>query len=119
MSVEQILRSAGLALFGLFLVGVLGIGDVEAHTDAFFGLGFDVPFYEPYYPPYYYPPYYYAPPPVVYTPPPVIYTPPPVVISEPQQYWYYCDNPQGYYPYVASCSTGWRRVTATPPSGSH
>ena len=32
-----------------------------------------------------------------------------------QQSWYYCDNPQGYYPYVQSCSHGWRQVPATPP----
>ena len=22
----------------------------------------------------------------------------------PQQFWYYCDNPRGYYPYVADCA---------------
>jgi len=29
--------------------------------------------------------------------------------------WYYCSNPQGYYPYVQSCSTGWQAVVAQPP----
>lgn len=32
----------------------------------------------------------------------------------PQQYWYYCDNPRGYYPYVGDCAE-WRQVAATPP----
>jgi hypothetical protein len=26
--------------------------------------------------------------------------------------WYYCDNPQGYYPYVPSCALPWRPVAA-------
>jgi len=30
------------------------------------------------------------------------------------QSWYYCDNPKGYYPYVSSCSSGWRQVPARP-----
>jgi hypothetical protein len=34
--------------------------------------------------------------------------------APPAQYWYYCDNPAGYYPYVASCTTAWRPVPATP-----
>lgn len=33
-----------------------------------------------------------------------------------QYYWYYCDNPAGYYPYVKSCHGPWRAVTPTPPS---
>ncbi|MDD5176643.1 MAG: hypothetical protein PHQ05_09505 [Sterolibacterium sp.] len=33
------------------------------------------------------------------------------------QYWYYCSNPAGYYPYVAQCSTGWQRVPASPSQG--
>jgi hypothetical protein len=28
------------------------------------------------------------------------------------QYWYYCDNPAGYYPYVHDCKTQWREVDA-------
>jgi len=36
--------------------------------------------------------------------------------SEPQQsYWYYCQNPQGYYPYVRDCPGGWTQVVPTPP----
>jgi hypothetical protein len=31
-----------------------------------------------------------------------------------QQYWYRCGNPEGYYPYVRNCNTGWEQVPATP-----
>jgi hypothetical protein len=30
--------------------------------------------------------------------------------------WYYCNKPEGYYPYVRSCSQGWQRVPAQPPA---
>ena len=29
--------------------------------------------------------------------------------------WYYCNDPQGYYPYVQQCRTTWQRVSPTPP----
>lgn len=73
--------------------------------------------------PYY--PYYYARQPV-YTYPPAIVAPagPPVYIQrgdiqgslqQPQSYWHYCNNPQGYYPYVSNCPSGWQQVPAQPP----
>lgn len=71
-----------------------------------------------YYPRYYYPPYYY--------PPAVVNYP-----AEPQEYiergeaaetapqtsasWYYCADPQGYYPYVKQCPGGWQAVPPQPP----
>lgn len=33
----------------------------------------------------------------------------------PTAYWYWCDEPKGYYPYVAQCAGGWTPVPATPP----
>jgi hypothetical protein len=34
------------------------------------------------------------------------------------QYWYFCDNPHGYYPSVPQCSVPWQRMPAsTPPGG--
>lgn len=45
--------------------------------------------------------------------PPVEVAPPPAAIGPPQ-YWYYCANPPGYYPYVAQCRSRWKRVPATP-----
>lgn len=66
----------------------------------------------PYYP--YYP--YYPQPPVIVQPPPEVYVQP-----EPQEpsYWYFCPDPQGYYPYVKRCPKGWMKVVphANPPEG--
>lgn len=30
-------------------------------------------------------------------------------------YWYYCDTPDGYYPYVKSCTRPWTRIPVSPP----
>lgn len=52
------------------------------------------------------------------------YVPPAIIVQRappvptglpPAQSWYYCDNPQGYYPYVAACNGPWRPVPVTPP----
>lgn len=72
-----------------------------------------------YYPAYPYYPYYYAAPPVVVqTPPPVYYSQPQAQLEQKEAYWYYCQDPQGYYPYVKSCPGGWMRVVpdTTPPN---
>jgi hypothetical protein len=29
--------------------------------------------------------------------------------------WYHCDSPEGYYPYVKTCSHAWQPVPAVPP----
>lgn len=60
-------------------------------------------------------PYYYPAPATVIQQPPVYVQPAPS--SEEQQYWYYCQNPQGYYPYVKECPKGWMKVVppAAPP----
>ena len=47
----------------------------------------------------------------------VVVAPPPVMVQPgppPQGIWYYCDNPAGYYPYVATCSVPFRPVPAAP-----
>jgi len=36
----------------------------------------------------------------------------------PTDYWYYCRAAKGYYPYVATCPSGWEKVPATPPPGA-
>lgn len=33
------------------------------------------------------------------------------------QWWYWCQSAQGYYPYVSTCSEGWRRVEPQVPQG--
>ena len=30
-------------------------------------------------------------------------------------YWYYCQNPAGYYPYVRQCAVPWQPVPIIPP----
>jgi hypothetical protein len=34
----------------------------------------------------------------------------------PPQYWAYCQDPEGYYPYVQECPGGWVPVVPTPPA---
>jgi hypothetical protein len=72
-----------------------------------------------YYPPYgyYYPSYPYYYPPVVAAP-----AAPTTYIERgesqsaaPANYWYYCTDPAGYYPYVKECPTEWQKVSPQPP----
>jgi hypothetical protein len=51
-----------------------------------------------------------------YVPPAIVVQQPPPMPTglPPQPFWYYCDNPSGYYPYVAACNGPWRQVPATP-----
>lgn len=74
-------------------------------------------------PVYPYPDPYQPPVVIVQTPQPPVYveqTPPPVQAAPPTQsspqaqFWYYCSNPAGYYPYVPNCSVDWQKVPATP-----
>ena len=74
-------------------------------------------YYGPRYPYYYGPwyPYYYAPPPFIAQDQPGIYVQPE---QQPADYWYYCKDPQGYYPYVKKCPDGWMKVVpeVSPPN---
>ena len=73
------------------------------------------------YPSYGYPSYaypYYYPPGMITAPssPPVyIQQNPPSAQQNPPGYWYYCNDPQGYYPDVKECPGGWQQVEPTPP----
>jgi hypothetical protein len=66
----------------------------------------------------YYSPYYAYPPAVVTVPvaPPVyIQQANPQPATQPQaNYWHYCRNPEGYYPYVKECPDGWQQVAPQP-----
>ena len=79
------------------------------------GPGWGAPYYP--YPYYSYPsyPYYPAPPVINQQQSPVYVEPAPQ--QEEQNYWYYCPNPQGYYPYVPECPKGWLKVipSTVPP----
>lgn len=83
----------------------------------------------PYYGGYYYPYGAYAPyaAPVVVQQDPQVYiqqapaaqpAPPPPDQAQPQtsQYWYYCEDARGYYPYVQQCPRGW--MTVVPPAST-
>jgi len=59
-------------------------------------------------------PHYAEPPPVVVREQPPAYIPPQQPAAPVQNYWYYCQNPQGYYPYVKQCTHQWMRVVPTP-----
>jgi hypothetical protein len=105
-----------------FLVFFLAISlPAQAHDRVFFrgsvwigpGWGGGGPWWwgPPYYPYY---PYYPEPPVVIQQQPPAYVEPTPQ--PEGQYYWYFCQDPQGYYPYVKKCPSGWLKVIPqTPP----
>lgn len=99
--------SIGLGYYGPGFYGSYGYGGY-----GFGGYGFGYPFY--------YPPYYSYPQTIV------VPTTPPVYIQQQQaqptqqaqpqtNYWYYCRDPDGYYPYVKTCPGGWLQVAPQPP----
>ena len=72
---------------------------------------------------------YYSPRMIVTAPPePIVYIQQQDVVqarqvqTQPQQiqpqaqtnYWHYCRNPEGYYPYVKQCAGGWLQVAPQP-----
>ncbi len=74
------------------------------------------PYWAPYWEPYSYPSVVITPPPQVYVQPaPQTSVQPPPAQPSAQPSWYYCEDPQGYYPYVQQCPGGWRPVAPTPP----
>jgi hypothetical protein len=83
-----------------------------------FELSIGVPFYAS---PYYSYPYGYYPPPAVVMPAqPQVYiqqdNPPPA--PQASNFWYHCNQPEGYYPYVKECPAGWQKVSPTPPGSN-
>jgi hypothetical protein len=65
--------------------------------------------------PYYSYPYYSYPAPVVQQPLQEIYVQPAPQQPATTGYWYFCQNPEGYYPYVKQCPDGWMKVVPSPP----
>jgi hypothetical protein len=61
-------------------------------------------------------PYYTYSPSYTYSPPVVVESPPVYIQQQPAAptSWYYCQEPQGYYPYVSECPGGWTPVAPTP-----
>lgn len=55
-----------------------------------------------------------------YIPPTILVQPAAPVVAAPnspapEQVWYYCSSPQGYYPYIAECQLPWQKVLASQP----
>jgi hypothetical protein len=101
--------------------GGWGYGRGGGYGRSSFGFYFGAPFYPyPYYGyPYRYP--YYYPPAIVtvpVTPPVYIQQSPPAAQQNPSGYWYYCNSPEGYYPYIKACPNGWQQVEPTPSAPS-
>ncbi len=73
-------------------------------------------------PTYYYPPaYYYGAPAIVEQAPVYVErgsSDPAAAATQPTAppEWYFCADPEGYYPYVNQCPGGWRKVPAQPPA---
>ena len=59
-------------------------------------------------------PSFYYPGPVCVRAPVVVAAPAQPVYSQSPQYWYYCQNPAGYYPSVPQCPTQWLQVAPQP-----
>ncbi|PXW83482.1 hypothetical protein C8R34_1274 [Nitrosomonas sp. Nm84] len=99
----------------------LGIS-VGGYYPGFYGSGFYGPGsygYRSYgYDPFFYRPYYSYPQTVVVpvTPPVYIQQEQPRPAQPQVNYWHYCQNPEGYYPYVKSCPGGWLQVAPQPPA---
>jgi len=118
-------------LTALVIAGAAVSATAMAHRH-FHGYGprFGVGLYINPFPLYYGPAYYYGPeyyPQVVVRPAPITeYVEPGYAVSpapaaaapQPGQTgdWYYCHNPDGFYPSIKTCPSGWQRVPAQAPA---
>lgn len=105
----------GINLGGYYGPGYYGYGGYGGYSrygfggHGFGGYGYGYPSY--------YPPYYAYPPTVIVPSTPPVYTQQQVEPAQPQtNYWHYCQNPDGYYPYVKNCPGGWLQVAPQPPA---
>lgn len=82
------------------------------------------PYYGPWgYSPYFYDPFFYSRrwndrPIIIEQPAPQVYVEQPQVYSQAapnNNYWYFCETAQAYWPYVKECPGGWQRVVPQPP----
>jgi len=105
------LRASALALTlgGAVAIASWGASSTAAAARAVIAIGVPWPgWYAPY---AYWPRPIYAPPPIQYVIPPAV---PQAPIPAPAADWYFCETPEGYYPYVMSCNGAWQRIPASP-----
>jgi hypothetical protein len=81
----------------------------------YYGYSYGYPYSYPYSYPYAYPSAYQNYPYVVNDYPYAFDQPTAYSETEQPSYWYYCRDPEGYYPYVTRCPSGWAKVAPTPP----
>lgn len=63
-------------------------------------------------------PFWWGPGPYYAVPPVIVPSAPSTYIQQapaPPAYWYYCQNPAGYYPAVQTCPGGWMTVVPQAP----
>jgi len=105
----------GLGFSGFYGPGFYGPG---FYGPGFYGYGYPYPYGYRYPGSYYYPRSYYSSPLIAPSAPTVyIQRETPIAAStQPAQtnYWHYCRNPEGYYPYVKECPEGWLQVAPQP-----
>ncbi len=108
LTVSVLLMATGLPAYAR---GHVGVGVVIGPG----WWGWPYPYYYPYYPPY---PYYYGPP-AAAEQQPNTYIYQEVPRKEEPSYWYFCKDPEGYYPHVKKCPSGWLKVVppANPEEG--
>jgi hypothetical protein len=108
-------HSHGHSHIGISVGGYYGPGFYGYGGYGYGGYGYGYPYY---YPPFYYPPAYAYPPTVIApsAPPVYIQQEQPQPIQPQSNYWYYCQDPEGYYPYVKNCPGGWQPVSPQPPA---
>jgi len=124
-----------LALAGLVTAGSAFAWGYGPRVSLGFHYGYWGP--GPYWGAPWYPAYYYPPTVIVTSPPaPVQYierpaqpvpVPAPAPVAAPAPgpqaqssgltpgYWYFCENPRGYYPHVPECPVPWKAVPPVPP----
>ena len=94
----------------------------QAHDRVRWRIGIGVPvygygwggWYGGWQPGWYGPAWAYAPPIVMQAPPQRVEVQNLPLGPAPPSYWYYCSNPAGYYPQIATCPGGWAQVLAQP-----
>jgi hypothetical protein len=115
----------GILLATVLLVSLVGNNAWAQHAHfhryhSHVGVYIGAPLVWPLWPSTYYYPYYPYQPVIVEPAAPTVYVErSDVQTTSPQiqntsNYWYYCHNPDGYYPYIKECPNGWQKVIPQP-----